>query len=193
MAVLSARSAARAVCHAAAAVIALFGAPERLDARGPQFDPREVKAVFLLNFSRFAEWPPDAFSGPASPLVIGVVGEDPFGRTLDDAVRGESVKGHPLAVARYRTVEEIGTCHVLFISASEAKRYERIFAALHGRPILTIGETDGFATHGGMIRFLTEGTHIRLRINAGAARAAGVIVSSRILRAAEIVETARTP
>ena len=90
----------------------------------------QVKALFLYNFSQFVEWPAEAFAEAQSPLVIGVLGEDPFGAYLDEIVRGEKVNNHPLVVQRYHQVEEIKTCHILFISQSEAKRLEQIFTPL---------------------------------------------------------------
>src|SRR6185436_524028 len=116
----------------------------------------QVKAVFLFNFAQFVEWPPPAFADAQAPLVIGVLGEDPFGAYLDETVRGEKVNNRPLTVQRYRRVEEIKACHVLFISQSEVDRLKEIIATLKGRNILTVGDTDGFALYGGMIRFVTE-------------------------------------
>jgi hypothetical protein len=85
-------------------------------------------------------------------------------------------------------VEEIKTCHVLFISRSEAERLEKILASLKGRNILTVSDIDDFAVHGGMIRFLIENNKIRLRVNLEAARSANLVISSKLLRPAEIVE-----
>lgn len=164
-----------------------------LDASAQTGPSREyqVKAVFLFNFAQFVEWPPAAFAGANSPIVIGVLGENPFGTYLDETLRGEEVNNRPLEVQRYQRVDEIKTCHILFISPSETERYDQIFARLQGRSILTVGDTEGFATRGGMIRFLTEQNRIRLRVNVGAAKAAGLTISSQLLRAAEIVGTER--
>jgi len=151
----------------------------------------QVKAVFLFNFAQFVEWPPAAFAGANSPIVIGVLGENPFGTYLDQTLRGEKVNNRPLEVQRYQRVDEIKTCHILFISPSETERYEQIFARLQGRSILAVGDTEGFAARGGMIRFLTEQNRIRLRVNVGAAKAADLTISSKLLRAAEIVGTER--
>ena len=167
-------------------VLALVVAPAVTRAQR-QFDEREIQATFLFNFAQFVEWPAAAFADPRAPFVIGVVGDDPFGAILDIVVRGEVIKQHPFAVARARRVEDIGACHVLFVSASEAPRYPEILGALQGRPILTVGDADGFATSGGMIRFVTENRHVRLRINLNAARGAGLTISSQLLRAAEVV------
>lgn len=150
----------------------------------------QIKAVFLFNFAQFVEWPRAAFAGANSPIVIGILGEDPFGAYLDETVRNEKVNNRPLEIRRYHRIDEINTCHILFISPSEAGTYEQIFARLQGRSILTVGDAEGFATRG-MIRFLTEQNRIRLRVNLGVARAAGLTISSKVLRAAEIVGAER--
>jgi hypothetical protein len=154
------------------------------------FEEREVKAVFLLNFVQFVEWPSSAFEGPDSPIVIGVLGDDPFGRLLDDVVQGEVVKGRPVTAARFRRVEDVKTCHVLFVSPSETAAYDRILTALSGRPMLTVGETGTFTSRG-MIRFLTERNRVRLEVNLAAAKTAGLTISSNLLRAARIVGVPR--
>jgi hypothetical protein len=152
------------------------------------FDEREVKAVFLFNFVQFVGWPPEAFEDPESPIVIGVLGDDPFGALLDEVVRGEMVRGRRLTVERFDRVEDVGTCHVLFVSPSEARQYGRILEALGARPTLTVGETPGFTARG-MIRFVVEENRVGLEVNAGTVRAAGLTISSNLLRAARVVET----
>ncbi len=148
----------------------------------------QIKAVFLFNFAQFVDWPPAAFSDPQAPLIIGVLGDDPFGSFLDQTVRGEKVNARPLVVRRYRAVAEVDTCHILFICGSEAGRLENILASLKGRSVLTVGDMDGFAQRGGMIRFATENNRIRLRVNLAAAKAAQLTLSSKLLRPADIVE-----
>jgi hypothetical protein len=145
----------------------------------------QVKAVFLFNLAQFVDWPPKAFPEPGAPLVIGVLGEDPFGSYLDETLRGETVHNRPLILQRYRRVSEIRICHVLFISRSESDRLEQIFASLRGRSVLTVGDSDDFITRGGMIRLVTEKNKIRIRINVNAVRAAGLTISSKLLRLAQ--------
>jgi len=169
---------------ASAAVLA--GLPD-LPAQTAAAGEYQLKAVYLFNFAQFVEWPPQAFTDSQAPLIIGVLGEDPFGAFLDETVRDERVNNRPLAVQRYRRVEEIKSCHILFISRSETDRLGQIFARLKGRSVLTVGDGDGFAQHGGMIRFVTEKNKIRLRINLEAAKAASLTISSKLLRPAEIV------
>jgi hypothetical protein len=149
----------------------------------------QLKAVFLFNFAQFVGWPDSAFAAPDAPLVIGILGPDPFGAYLEETVRGELVNGHPLMIRRFRTAGEVTTCHVLFVGSADRQRLESILAELGTRPILTVGEWDGFARGGGMIGFITDRNRIRLRINRQAAEAASLTLSSRLLRPAEIVPT----
>ena len=146
----------------------------------------QVEAVFLFNFTQFVEWPTAAFDGDAAPIVIGVLGDDPFDGYLDDTVRGEKVAARTLVVRRYLRAEDIGACHVLFISRSEAARVEDILARVKAQSVLTVSDAEGFIERGGMIRFVVENGHVKLRINAGAVRAAGLEPSSKLLRVAEI-------
>jgi YfiR/HmsC-like len=145
----------------------------------------QLKAVFLFNFAQFVDWPAKAFPEPQPSLIIGVLGDDPFGSYLDETVRGEKANNRPLLVQRYRRVGDIKTCHVLFISRSESDRLEQILTGLKGRNILTVGDLEDFALHGGMIQLLTEKNKIRMRINLGAVKAANLTISSKLLRVAE--------
>src|SRR2546430_867752 len=99
--------------------------------------------------SQFVEWPAQAFASQRSPLVIGVLGSDPFGAALDEVVRGEVVNGRTLEVRRYQRVEEVKDCHILFISRSERPRLEQILAHLQGRSVLTVSDLEDFARQGG--------------------------------------------
>ena len=149
----------------------------------------QLKAVFLFNFTLFTTWPPEAFSTPDAPIVIGVVGDDPFGQDLDDVARGETVQDRRVVVQRFRRLDEVASCHVLFISRTQDARLAEILARVHGRPVLTVGESAAFVTAGGIIRFVTENRKVRLQINLDAARAAELTLSSKLLRSAEIVSS----
>jgi hypothetical protein len=146
---------------------------------------QQVEAVFLFYFSQFVGWPPSAFADARSPIVIGVLGADPFGGALDQAVAGERVNGRSVVVRRLRGVGEAAGCQILYISSSEAAQLPQILGALRGRDVLTVSDVDHFAQSGGMIRFVLIDSHVRLRINAHAAQAAGLTLSSKLLRAAE--------
>ncbi|MFN7138296.1 MAG: YfiR family protein, partial [Limisphaerales bacterium] len=147
--------------------VALGGAERLIAQDSPEY---QIKAVFLYNFAQFVSWPEEAFNGKEDPFVIGVIGKDPFGSSLDETVRNERINGRRMEVRRYRSVEEVKGCQILFISASEQPRLFQILDALEGRPTLTVGDTENFARNGGMIRFLSERNKIRFRINLQAAQ-----------------------
>jgi hypothetical protein len=151
--------------------------------------PREyqLKAVFLYNFARFTEWPTNTFVATNSPIVIGILGADPFGSFLDETVRGEVVQGRRLVVERYQRAEEIQSCHILFISQSESPRLEQHLNLFRGRPVLTVSDIDNAAIRGVIVRLITESNKIRLRVNLDSLNASKLVLSSKLLRAAEIV------
>lgn len=178
-----------AVCGGRTALAALLLAYGLLATEPVRAAPTtsQVEAVFLFNFSQFVDWPPQAFPEPDSPIVIGVLGSDPFDGTLDDVVRGEMVKGRPLVVRRFQHIEQLTDCHILFISRSERPRLEPIVQMLKGRSILTVSDLDEFANDGGIIGFVLMDNKIRLRVNLEAAKEAGLTLSSKLLRPAQIV------
>ena len=171
---------AQAAAAAALALAGLLGGRSALAAPTAQ----QVEAVFLFYFSQFVDWPPRAFADARSPIVIGVLGDDPFGGALDQAAAGERVNGRPVLVRRLKSVEEATGCHILYISPSESPRLPQILSTLKGRSVLTVSDLDHFVRSGGMIRFVLIDQHVRLLINARAAQAAGLTLSSKLLRAA---------
>jgi len=145
----------------------------------PEYD---IKAAYLFNFAQFVQWPPQAFSSPGAPLVIGILGSDPFGGKLDRIVRGEVVRGHRLAVRHYGGVGELKGCQILFIPKTESGRVGEALAAVRGSAVLTVGDSDHFVAQGGMIGFIMAGTSVRFQINSSAAQREGLTISSRLLR-----------
>lgn len=168
-------------------------APSTLEvsAAAPVVREYEVKAAFLFNFAQYVEWPAEAFQSPATPIIIGILGDDPFGEALDRIVRGETVRNRPIAIHRSRQIENLKHCHLLFVSKSERGRLARVFATLVGKHCLTVGETDRFAHNGGIINFRQQGANVRFEINLGAARQTGLTISSKLLRLASIVGSER--
>ena len=158
-----------------------------LHAPGQAAKEYDRRAACLYKLVDFVDWPPQAFPDAQSPFVIGVLGADPFGKTLDEMVQNEVVKNRKVVVQRYASVADIKSCHILFISQSEDKRLEEVLLALKGKNILTVGDTENFAVRGGVLRFRTERNTLRLRINLEAAKAASLTMSSKLLHIADLV------
>jgi hypothetical protein len=184
------RLASHLVCVFVSVLLLING--YRLSAQTVASREYQIKAAFLFNFAQFVEWPPEAFPDKDTPLVIGIIGDDPFGPFLDEFVRGEKVSNRGLKIERYRQIEDIKICHILFVSSSEIHRIDGILSGLKNRSVLTVGDFENFAQgHGGMIRFITEKNKIRFRINLDAAKASGLTISSKLLRSAEIAGSER--
>ncbi len=144
----------------------------------------EVKAAFLLNFMQFVEWPAGALPPAGTPLVIGVLGEDPFGLMLEQTIEGETIHGRPLTIRRARRLTDLKDCHLVFVCRSEKPNLREIASALRGYPVLTVSDVEQFCRHGGMIGLVTEGGRIRFEISQEAAEQAGLKISSKLLRLA---------
>ncbi len=162
------------------AVVSLVLAFALAASAAPGLTEYQVKAAFLFNFTRFTEWPAGTFTTTNAPLIIGIVGEDPFDKTLDDLVRGEVAQGHPLVIQRLRADEDLRHCHVLFISSSEKDRLPTLLAPLAGLPIETVGDVEGFAEKGGVVNFYLENKAVKMEINKAAADRAGLKISSKL-------------
>jgi hypothetical protein len=150
----------------------------------------ELKAAFLFNFAKFVQWPPSAFVSPQSPFEICILGDDPFGKSIDDVLRGKTVADRTVAIDRLKSLPAGEHCQILFISSSEGKHLPEIFAALKGTSTLAIGETEDFAASGGMIQFKLEEHRVRFIINVDATQQAGLQVSSKLLALAQVVRNA---
>jgi hypothetical protein len=148
-----------------------------------EFRPTEyqVKAAFLFNFAKFVEWPPHAFASGTSPLVIGILGENPFHEDLARTILNKTIDRHPLEINEVRSPTQATNCHILFISTSEKERLPEILKGLKGANVLTVSETERFIDAGGMINFVLQGTKIRFQINKDAAASAGLKISSKLM------------
>ena len=162
------------------------------DAQAGDSDSSEylIKAGFIYNFAKFVEWPSATFSQPDSPIVIGVLGVDPFGSVLDRIVEDKKIGPRGFIVKRFKwgkDLRDLKECKILFVSASEKAHVDEILQSVKGLPILTVGETPGFAERGGVIRFTLEDNRVRFEVNVDAAHQADLNISSRLLTLAKII------
>ena len=147
----------------------------------------EVKAAFLYNFAKFVEWPDRSFASAQSAFTICVLGSDPFGRTLDDALEGKMIGSRRVTLERVKDAARARQCQMAFVSPSESSHLPEIVDQLRGANVLLVGETDGFAQAGGTIQFTLEADRIRFAINTDAAERAGLRMSSKLLALEKIV------
>jgi YfiR/HmsC-like len=147
----------------------------------------QVKAAYLLNFTRYVEWPAEVFDTPGDPVTICVLGQDPFGSVLDATLRGRRTQGRTASVRRIDAVAETSGCHLVFVSRETWRNQPDLPRRLRAVGMLTVGESDEFAQQGGVIAFIIQNEAVRFVVNARARDRAGLRISSRMLSLAAAV------
>jgi hypothetical protein len=177
----------RSACLLALAVLGLL--PSGASSAAP--NEYDVKATLMVNFMKFVEWPDDTSAVAPGPLVLAVVGNDPFGAALERATAGQSVNGRSVVVKRWKNPRELGPCHVLFVAVSDADEVSHILGGLKGTAVLTIGDGPSFVSEGGIIGFFMHDSRIRFDISPTTAERAHLRISSRLLAVAHVVQGER--
>lgn len=157
-------------------------------ANGAEFTENQVKALFLMKFAQYVDWPANIMADTNTPIVIGVVGGDGMGEELAKAIEGRTAAGHAFIIKRLAVDDDLGGCQILFISDREASHVANILGRVAGYPILTVGEDSQFAENEGMINFVRKQESVHLEINLAAARKAGLKISSKLLSVADVVK-----
>jgi hypothetical protein len=176
----------------AVAVLYFCELPLALLAQNKQASEYGVKAAFLYNFAKFVEWPPGTLASPKSPITVCVFGTDPFGALLDDIVQGQTIDNHEIVARRTKKLEDLKACQIVFMSKSEIKRLSELLESLKGATTLLVGETLGFAEHGGTIQLYMEDNKVRFSVNLEAVQRAHLTINSNLLAMARIVHDDNT-
>lgn len=153
-----------------------------------QVDEYRVKAAFLLNFAKFVDWPAEAFHDPSTPIAICIAGRNPFGGALRSAVDGKSVAGRAFVVREGVEAGDSANCHILFVPGTDKARIRSVLSQSSSLPALSVGESDGFATDGGVVNFRLENATVRIEINAESARRKNLRISAKLMSLAKVVK-----
>ena len=159
----------------------------------PKAPEYRIKAAFLYNFMLYTEWPATAFDNPDSPFILTVAGDDPFGNELDSAVRGKTVRGRTIDIRRHDRAADITSCHLLFLTTSQAKHLGQVLRRFQDTPLLTVGEAEDFTRDGGVIRLFVVENKVQFEVNTDAAARARVKLSSKLLSLARVVRDPGAP
>ena len=166
--------------------LSFLAAPVVSYSEKPQMQEYEVKAAFLFNFAKLTEWPGDAFRLHDKNFEMCILGDDPFGRSLEQ-LRDRTIGGRSVSITRTTDISESSACNLIFVASSESYRLPEIISFVRERPILTVSDIKGFEKEGGIIAFFLKDNRVRFRINIDAARKAKLKISSYLLEVAEIV------
>lgn len=159
-------------------------------ARAAAFSLQEysIKAALLFNIAKYTDWPPRAFSHPGDPIVIGVLGDDPFGQVLDRVVKGRSINGRSIVVRRASGTAQLEDAHLVFVSASQPQAPQDC-AALERAGILTVSDAE-FAARFTAVNFALEGDKVVFTVDLDRALRTGATISSQLLKFAKSVKRA---
>ena len=162
----------------------------------------QVKAAFLLNFTKFVDWPEEKFADKNDVITIGIIGKDPFGDAFD-GIEDKKVKNHKIVVKRFKNFKELAgpdgedkdrlkseiealrKCYMLFVCSSEKEQCEQIIQLVEGHSVLTVGEVESFMKAGGVINFFLSEGKVHFEINATLAKKAKLKIRSKLLRLAK--------
>ncbi len=175
---------------AVAAACAFLAIPV-LHAQNPRPTDYQVKATYLYNFGRFIEWPGKVAAAQGGSFTVCVLGQDPFGPSLDATLAGETIGGKTVVAKRISSAEESGDCQILFLSLTDDSRLNKIIADLDKKAVLTVSDMSQFVKRGGMIQFVLEGKKVRFEVNLTATQHAGLTLSSELLKVATAVKRDR--
>ena len=156
-----------------------------VSAAEPAAEEYHVKGAFLINFAKFVDWPEQVFKGPSDPILICVVGQNPFGPGLERAARDTIVANRSVSVREISDAQQAAQCRIVFLSAAEKKRSRTLLQALQSGSVLTVGEWEGFIASGGVINFRLEEEKVRIEINTASADRAKLRISSKLLSLAQ--------
>ncbi|HUT12899.1 MAG TPA: YfiR family protein [Thermoguttaceae bacterium] len=178
---------------AAAAVVSGLCLPAAAQALRDSIRPTleyRVKAAYLYNFLLYVTWPEEALDGSNSPLVIGVLGDDPLGTALDEVARHKRAKGRGIVVRRFESWQEDTRCHILFVPRTVSRAtLTAVVQRTRGSPVLLVGETPGLATVGAPVNFyLDVDRTIGFEINVDATAERNLRVDARLLKLARIIK-----
>lgn len=154
-----------------------------------QSNPLElaVKATFLYKFGPFVGWPQTIFAGPEAPVVLCIIGDGPFGATLDEAVAGQRIGQRPITLRRLATAERQSGCHIMYMAGSAAQPVAAALDAVRGTPVLTFTDESRGGEAKGIIHFVVRDDRVRFEIDEYAAAENGITISSKVLSLAVAV------
>lgn len=175
-----------------------------IHAESTQSQEYNVKAAFLFNFIKFVDWPTQDLGDANEPLIIGIIGKDPF-KDVFEVLKDKQVRARNVTIKRFKGIDEleesdqkrkdqlhpqieiIRKCHLLFICSSEKKYVFEIMNLIRNHNILTVADMDGFLDAGGIINFIMEEKKVRFEINVKAAKQDELKIRSKLLRLAKRV------
>jgi len=142
-----------------------------------------IKAAFIYNFARFTQWPDDG-----DELRVCIYGKDPFGSAIDK-LNGKKSNNRTIKIVRTRLIEEVKTCHIVFLNIIPPERYlfQQALKTIDGANVLTISDAANVTDYGVMIGLRIDNNKVAFEVNNTVAQESNLEISSKLLRLAREV------
>lgn len=148
----------------------------------------ELKAVALEKIALFIDWPGNNTAASTSPFVIAVLDDPEFGDVIRDVYRNHRIKERVVKVVNLSDISQLTECQMLYLPQMKKSILEKILDRVKKLPVLTVGDTDGYASAGCFINFFNLDGKLRFEINQKAMKSTGFNIDYRLLRVARIVD-----
>lgn len=176
----------RRLLAGALAILVSLALPAAAD-NSPRSPEYLIKAAYLYNFAMFVEWPSDAFASPEAPLVIAIVGSDPFGSAIDHAVENKRISKRRIVVERVQAQQDLKHCQIVFVPASDRARIAELAQRLQSQPILIVDDAPEPGKRAGAVEFVVDDNKVGFAINLSQAKRSRLVISSKMLGLAKTV------
>jgi hypothetical protein len=143
-----------------------------------------LKAAFIYNFTRYIEW---STSSTDHEFIIGIIGSSQINDPLVEVVKTETVNNKKIIIRQFSKVEDISSCHILFIPKNSTLSLADILAKVE-KGTLVVSEKSGYASKGTAINFVVVDNKLKFEANVNAINAAGLTASSQLLKLAIIIK-----
>jgi len=157
------------------------------------YRPELVEAELVERFTEFIDWPADRLTDADGPFVLGLLGRNEVGPAIEKLAHERLFKNHRVEVRRLEGPDGAEACHAIWIGGSAEPQLAAVLARTSGKPILTLGDTEGFAQRGVLINLRRDSSRISFEINLDEARKSGLKFSSRLLALGKIVAAQGRP
>lgn len=163
-----------------------------------EVEPYKIKAAIVYHLANMVNWPSEKFENGEKSVRIGVAGSDSEGivAILKSSLDSRQIDGKTIVVQSFADRgkleviyddEAIGDFHVLYFLEDRGIVGEEALNRLARDHVLTVGESTRFLDRGGMVGLSFENGRPKIRVNLGEAKKGKLVISSELLRHAQIV------
>ncbi|MSQ78114.1 MAG: YfiR family protein [Flavobacteriaceae bacterium] len=136
-----------------------------------------IHAKYIYYFTKYVDWPADRKTGP---FIIGIIGNPDLFEQLTKVTESKKVRNQQIIVINLTAETDPSNCNILFIGRIQSKLIDNYLLRIGGRPVLIVGEKQGFAKKGADINFTIRDEMLRFEMNVGNCKSKGLKVAGEL-------------